>query len=332
MVLLSGMALGTPRWVQGGQVSRKLHLFADEALGRYGFPAGHPLGIDRQGAFLAELAAQDLERQVVRSASRVATRAELERFHTSEYVNKVLNAERQGLELLDDGDTPVFPGVFEAGASVVGAALEGLAQVMRGACRGTMQPIGGLHHARREHAAGFCVFNDLGVLIETLRLEHDIRRVAYVDIDVHHGDGVFYPFEDDADVIFADIHQDYRSLYPGTGRPEETGTGAAHGTKLNINLPPGAGDAEFLAAWPQVLRHLRRFAPQFVLFQCGADGMEGDALGHLRYSAQVHAHAARSLRHLADDLCAGRIMAFGGGGYNRRNLANAWCAVVRTLA
>jgi acetoin utilization protein AcuC len=176
------------------------------------------------------------------------------------------------------------------------------------------------------------VFNDLGVVIETLRAEYDIRRIAYIDIDVHHGDGIYYPFEDDPDLIFADIHEDYRYLYPGTGRDEETGKGKAKGTKLNINLPPGAGDKEFLEVWPKIVAHVRKFKPQFVVFQCGADGLDGDPLAHLTYSPQVHAHAARSLRHLADEMAAGRIMAFGGGGYNRKNLAKAWSGVLRELA
>lgn len=312
-------------------MKRPLHVYADDALARYGFPAEHPLGVDRQGAFLAELAAQGLDRDVLLRPSRMATREELERFHQGAHVDQVEHAERDGLELLDRGDTPVFPGVFEASATVVGAALAGLDAVMRGECRATFQPIGGLHHAARERAAGFCVFSDLGVVVETLRRDYGIRRVAYVDIDVHHGDGIFYAFEDDPELVFADVHQDWRTLYPGTGRAEETGRGAALGTKLNVNLPPGAGDAQFLAAWPRVLQHLRRLRPQFVLFQCGADAMAADPLGQLRYGVQVYAHAARSLRRLADETGAGRIMAFGGGGYDRRNLAAAWCAVVREL-
>jgi acetoin utilization protein AcuC len=202
---------------------------------------------------------------------------------------------------------------------------------MAGECRRTFQPIGGLHHARRDGAAGFCVFNDLGVVIESLRAVYGVRRVAYVDIDVHHGDGVFYAYEDDPDLIFADIHEDGRFLYPGTGHAHESGTGKARGTKLNIPLAPGAGDHTFTEAWTRVVAHLRAFQPQFFLFQCGADGLEGDPLAHLRYSPQVHAHAARSLCHLADEHAAGRLMAFGGGGYNRNNLARAWCSVLREL-
>jgi acetoin utilization protein AcuC len=315
----------------GGEDVKATCLYQGAALGRYGFPRGHPLGVDRQGAFLQEASRQRLDARVTLRAPRVATREEIERFHTHAHVERVLNAERDGLDFLDNGDTPVFPGVYDAGATVVGSALDGLHHVMRGDCRRTFQPIGGLHHARRESSAGFCVFNDLGVVIETLRSAFGIRRIGYVDIDVHHGDGVFYAYEDDAELIFADIHEDYRSLYPGTGRPDETGAGAARGTKLNVNLPSGAGDREFLAAWPDVVAHLRRFQPQFLLFQCGADGLDGDPLARLRYTPQVHAHAARSLVHLAEEFGAGRIMAFGGGGYDRGNLARAWCEVLREL-
>lgn len=306
-------------------------LHVGEGLARYGFPAGHPLGVDRQGAFLREAQPRGLLDDVVLRAPVMAGAEQIERFHTRPYIGRVHDAERDHLRFLDYGDTPVFPGIYEASATVVGSALDGLARIMRGEQRASFQPVGGLHHARRDAAAGFCVFNDIGVVIETLRSEYGIRRFAYVDIDVHHGDGIFYAFEDDPDLIFADVHEDYRSLYPGTGRPDETGKGAAAGTKLNINLPAGADDAAFLQAWPLVLAHLRRFDPQFILFQCGADGLEGDPLGQLRYSPQVHAHAARSLRHLADRSCAGRIMAFGGGGYNRDNLSRAWCAVLREL-
>lgn len=307
-------------------------LYYGEALGRYGFPQGHPLGADRQGAFFAEASAQGLTSMVEIVAPRAATRDEIERFHTSAYVDTVRNAQRDGLEYLDNGDTPVFPGVYDAGAAVVGSALDGLERVMRGECSRTFQPIGGLHHARRDGAAGFCVFNDLGVVIDSLRSLYDIRRVAYVDIDVHHGDGVFYAYEEDPDLIFADIHEDGRYLYPGTGDAQETGKGEARGTKLNIPLAPGAGDQAFFEAWPGVIAHLRRFKPQFVLFQCGADGLDGDPLAHLTYTPRVHAHAARSLCHLADELAAGRLMAFGGGGYDRRNLAKAWSNVLRELA
>ena len=310
-------------------MSGRVCLYAGEALGRYGFPDGHPLGEDRQGAFLREAIARGLDKGVSILTAPRASRAEIERFHTHSHVDRVQHAEAGCAEFLDNGDTPVFPGVYEAAATVVGAGLDGLSRVMTGETRRTFQPIGGLHHARRDGAAGFCVFNDLGVVVETLRALYGVRRVAYVDIDVHHGDGVFYAYEDDSELIFADIHEDGLFLYPGTGHAHETGTGKARGTKLNIPLAPGAGDHAFSEAWPRVVAHLREFQPQFFLFQCGADGLDGDPLAHLRYSPQVHAQAARSLCHLADEYAAGRLMAFGGGGYNRGNLAKAWCSVLR---
>jgi acetoin utilization protein AcuC len=315
----------------GGKMTASVSLYYGEALGRYGFPRDHPLGEDRQGVFFREATARGLDQAVAIMPPRQASRAEIERFHTKAHVDLVERAEARGLEFLDNGDTPVFPGVFQAGATVVGSALDGLSRVMRGESLRTFQPIGGLHHARRDRSAGFCVFNDLGVVIETLRSEYGIQRVAYVDIDVHHGDGVFYAYEADPDLIFADIHEDGHYLYPGTGHAQETGQGKAKGTKLNIPLKPGAGDKEFLEAWPRVVAHVREHHPQFFVFQCGADGLEGDPLAHLRYSSQAHAHAARSLCHLAVELGAGRIMAFGGGGYNRDNLAKAWCSVLREL-
>jgi acetoin utilization protein AcuC len=320
------LALAAPLAVAENTMNACLHV--DDTLGRYGFPEGHPLGIDRQGAFLREAGAQGLMPRVRIANGRAATRKEIERFHTAEYVSRVADAEKNGVEWLDQGDTPVFPGVYEISAHVVGSALAGLEEVMSGACPRTVQPIGGLHHAGRAHAAGFCVFNDLGVAIETLRSRYAIKRVGYVDIDVHFGDGVFYAFEEDPDLIFADIHQDGRTLYPGTGHAHESGKGAAQGTKLNLPLAPRSGDREFLEAWQQVEAHFEKFAPEFIVFQCGADGLEGDPLANLRYSPAVHAHAAKRLRALADKHARGRIMAFGGGGYNRMNLGKAWSAVL----
>ena len=186
-------------------------------------------------------------------------------------------------------------------------------------------------HASRGHAAGFCVFNDCGVAAEVLRSRFGLKRVAYVDIDAHHGDGVFYSFEDDPYLLFADIHEDGRYLYPGTGAASETGVGAAKGTKLNLPLPPGADDAEFHRAWARIETYLEESQPEFILFQCGADSLEGDPITHLRLSEEAHAHAATRLCALANRSAQGRLLAMGGGGYNRRNLARAWTRVVRSM-
>jgi acetoin utilization protein AcuC len=307
------------------------HLFVSRELGRYGFPEGHPLSVDRQGVFLALARARKLDKSVVLGDSAPASREAIERFHAAEYVDRVLEASRKGKGYLDYGDTPAFEGCYEITAHVVGAALEGARRILAGEARRSFQPIGGLHHARRSGAAGFCVFNDPGVLIETLRAEHGVRRVAYVDIDVHHGDGVYYEFEDDPDVVAVDIHEDGQFLYPGTGSTHETGRGAAQGAKLNLPLAPGAGDSEFLRAWDKAERFLDAARPEFFILQCGADGLAGDPLAHLRLTPAAHAHAARRLVALAERHAQGRLMAFGGGGYSLENLAMAWCAVLEVL-
>lgn len=306
-------------------------LVTGEKIARYGFGDGHPFGPDRHDAFMRELKSEALDTVVQHLEPRTATRAELETFHTPAYIDLVVERSASGQGYLDAGDTPAYRGVFEAACNVVGGTLTALEAIMSGQAQRAFVPIAGLHHASRGHAAGFCVFNDCGVAAEILRRRFGLKRVAYVDIDAHHGDGVFYSFEDDPYLQFADIHEDGRFLYPGTGAASETGIGAAKGTKLNLPLPPGADDSEFHRAWNRVEAYLEESQPEFILFQCGADSLEGDPITHLRLSEEAHAHAAARLCKLAQQSAQGRVLAMGGGGYNRRNLARAWTRVVRSL-
>jgi acetoin utilization protein AcuC len=306
-------------------------VFLNDQTAAYGFSGGHPFGTDRQAAFWSEAERRGMPGRLARGEPRCAARAELKTFHSAQYLDFVAARSKQGISFLDSGDTPAEPGIYEHAAWVVGATLAAASEIAKGRLRRAFVPIGGLHHAGRDHAAGFCVFNDIGVAIEMLRREFQIRRIAYIDIDAHHGDGVFYAFEADPDLIIADAHEDGRTLYPGTGRAEETGRGAAAGTKLNVAMPAGAGDEAFLAAWPRIEEFVRKHRPEFVLFQCGTDSLAGDPITHLQYSPAAHAHAATRLAALAEDCCAGRLLAMGGGGYNRDNLARGWCAVIEAL-
>jgi acetoin utilization protein AcuC len=312
-------------------MSQKVGLVAGEKIARYGFGEGHPFGPDRHDVFLRELRQEVQESDLLQLEPRTATRAELELFHNPLYIDLVIERSATGQGYLDAGDTPAYRGVYEAASNVVGATLTAVEAIMAGACRRAFIPIAGLHHASRGHAAGFCVFNDCGIAAESLRRKHGLKRVAYVDIDAHHGDGVFYGFEDDPDMGFADMHEDGRFLYPGTGAAEETGTGAAVGTKLNLPLQPGATDADFHVAWERIEAYVRKHEPEFILFQCGADSLEGDPITHLCFTEEAHAHAAARLCVLANELCQGRVLAMGGGGYNRRNLARAWTRVVKSF-
>src|SRR5579863_9308170 len=316
------------RSVSGAMAS--VGVVLSERLARYGFGDGHPFGPDRLAAFVREFGARNLAGRVTEIEPRLASDAELRSFHSPTYLEFVRERSASGVGLLDAGDTPAFKGVYEAAAGIVGATLAAMEAVMEERCRRAFVPIAGLHHAARNRAAGFCVFNDCGVAIEQLK-RLGLTSIAYVDIDAHHGDGVFYAFEDDAAVVFADLHEDGRYLYPGTGAFEETGRGSAQGMKLNVPLPPGADDAVFDKVWPHVMAHLSKFAPQFIILQCGADSLEGDPITHLRLSPETHGKAARELASLADSLGHGRVLALGGGGYNRNNLAQAWSSVVENL-
>ena len=346
-------------------MSTETVVFVGDELSEHRFPDGHPVSsIDRQGAFWAEAVVRGLDKHVVIGVPRLATREELERFHTPDYVSWVKLRSEIGDGYLDDrrirsqrfgqehqlqqhlrrigddyrnddglrgGDTPAFPGVFERGAVVSGTALEGLDRIMKGQTCRTFQPIGGHHHARPSSAAGFCVFNDLGVVIETLRSRFGVQRVGYVDIDAHHGDGIYYHYEADPELIIVDVHEDGNFLYPGSGHRYEIGRSLAQGTKLNLPLRPGDGDIEFFAAWAEGLSHLRCHTPEFLILQCGADGLVGDPMTDLCYTPAVHARVVRELRALAEEMCDGRLMVFGGGGYNPDNVAAAWTNALTAL-
>jgi len=302
-----------------------------ESLAQYGFGQGHPFGLDRYAAFAAEFEKRGLIHRVTIHEPVVAKDQTILTFHTPEYLEQVKRQSIAGQGYLDYGDTPAFVGVYEAAATVVGTTLAAVHAVMRQQTQRAFIPIAGLHHARRDMAGGFCVFNDCGVAIEVLRKEYGLRRIAYVDIDAHHGDGVFYSYEADPEVAIVDFHEDGRYLYPGTGTADETGTGAARGTKLNIPMPPLANDVTFLQHWDRAENFIRQVQPEIILLQCGADSILGDPLTHLAYTPATHGYATRRLCQIADQFCQGRVVAMGGGGYNRVNLANTWCEVVTAL-
>jgi acetoin utilization protein AcuC len=261
-----------------------------------------------------------------------AEESDLLLFHTKAYVEFVGQSSKVGTGSLDYGDTPSFKGVFEASLYPVGSTLSGLRTVLDGRFDHFFNPVGGLHHARRDRAGGFCVFNDAAIAISELLERKRMKTVAYVDIDAHHGDGVFYAFESDPRVIIGDIHEDGRFLYPGTGGSHETGSKGAEGTKMNIPMAPWAGDPEFVKAFDRIDGFIRGFRPEFILLQCGADCLSGDPITQLSYTSAVHAYAARKLHELAHEVCDGRILAMGGGGYDPLNVAEAWTAVMSQLS
>ncbi len=307
-------------------------VYYGEALATYGFGEGHPFGPDRLDAFWNAARQSGLDKKVEIASPVSASREELEAFHTQTYIEKLIRLSAKGSGTLDCGDTPAYPGIYESASVVAGCVLDGVRRIMSGKTNRAFVPIAGLHHARRDTAAGFCAVNDIGILIEGLRREHGIKRIAYVDIDAHHGDGVFYEYEDDPDVYIADIHEDGNYLYPGTGFSSEVGTGNAIGSKLNLPLtPPYVQDEDFYKAWERVEEFLAMAKPEFIILQAGADSVLGDPITHMALTPSAHVHATRQLCRIADEHCQGRLLATGGGGYNRSNIAKTWCAVLEAL-
>ena len=310
--------------------SRVVAVYTGEALGRYGFE-DHPFGEDRIHAFWDEMHIRHLDYQVRVFHPAIASEEQLLYFHTPEYVEKVKALSATGEGLLDYGDTPAYKGVFEDASVVVGTVVDAVHKLMNNQARRIFVPIAGLHHSMPDTASGFCVFNDVGVAIKVLEQEYQLERIAYVDIDAHHGDGLYYPFESDPKVIFADIHEDGRYNFPQSGFSHEVGKQAAKGRKLNIPLLPLSADDDFFMMWEKVESFIRRWEPQFIIMNCGADGLNGDPLAHLHYTARAHRRAATSLCEIAEEFAEGRILGVGGGGYDLHNVGKAWVAVVDAL-
>jgi acetoin utilization protein AcuC len=307
-------------------------VYLGDKLAAYGFGEEHPFGPQRHHVFEQAFYRQALDEHVDILSPVKTDNKTLKIFHTAEYVEKIIEQSKFGVGYLDNGDTPAFIGMYEAVCYVAGTMVNAIERLMDAQYKRAFVPIAGLHHARRNTAAGFCVINDCGIAIETLFKKFHLQRVAYVDIDAHHGDGVFYSFEEDPRLIFVDLHEDGRFLYPGTGDISETGTGKAAGTKLNIPMPPQADDELFFKMWPHVEKFLEKHQPEFILFQCGADSIKGDPITDMAYSEKAHAYAAKRLTIIADKYCGGKLLAMGGGGYNHENIAKTWTAVVSALS
>jgi acetoin utilization protein AcuC len=250
----------------------------------------------------------------------VASRPTLETFHRPGYLEFVEQASGLAKEiLLDTGDTPSFPGCYEATARIVQGAVDALDDTLEHR-HPAFHPSGGLHHAHPDRASGFCIFNDVAIAVaHALGKGH---RVAYVDIDAHHGDGVMYGFYDSGKVLDIDFHQDGRTLFPGTGFPHETGRGDGAGLKVNLPLPPGAGDEALVPLFRRVVPPLlRKFRPDVIILQHGVDGHYGDEIAHLQYSPAGYAEIDRMILALAREITGGRLLVAGGGGYRAESVS-----------
>lgn len=212
-------------------------------------------------------------------------------------------------------DDPAFIGMHEASARVVTGTVESCRAVWEGTTEHGVNFTGGLHHAMPAMASGFCIYNDIAIGIQWL-LDHGVERVAYVDIDVHHGDGVEKIFWDDPRVLTISLHETGRALFPGTGWPTDIGGSGAQGAAVNIALPPGITDAGWLRAiHATVMPLVRSFKPQVLVTQHGCDTHAEDPLAHFAVTVDAQRSAADALHRLSHEVCQGKWVALGGGGY-----------------
>ncbi len=290
----------------------------DRSLTGYDFGPAHPMKPFRVD--LTMRLAEALDVGLLAVPAPHATDADLLSVHRPDLIEAVrrssadpsLHDPRHGL---GTDDNPTFARMHEASRHVVGASIEAARRVWEGESIHAANIAGGLHHALPDLVSGFCVYNDIAVAIRWL-LDHGAQRVAYVDVDVHHGDGVQQIFYDDPRVLTISLHETGQMLFPGTGFPDETGGPGAEGTSVNVALPPGTGDAGWLRAFHAVVPPLvRAFAPDVLVTQHGCDSHRDDPLAHLMLTVDGHRASYLALHDLAHEVCEGRWVATGGGGY-----------------
>jgi acetoin utilization protein AcuC len=294
-----------------------LHVAWDERLTGYDFGPGHPLAPVRvELTFALATAFGVLGRDGVDVvAPAPATVDELELIHDPAYIDAVKAGRANPFFGLGTPDNPVFPAMHEASALVGGATLAAARAVHGGSTQHGINVAGGLHHAMRGNASGFCIYNDPAMAIKWL-LGQGVEKIAYVDVDVHHGDGVEAAFYGDPRVLTISLHEHPTTLFPGTGLPSDNGAPGAEGMAVNVALPAGTGDAGWLRAFDAVVPPLlRAFGPQILVSQHGCDSHRLDPLAHLELSVDAQRTAAAWLHRLAHEVAGGRWLATGGGGY-----------------
>jgi acetoin utilization protein AcuC len=294
----------------------------DDGLTQYDFGLGHPMApirVDLTMRLARALGVLDLPDVVVVPAP-LATDDELLLVHEPGYIAAVREmGESPGDRDLEHGlgteDNPCFSGMHHASAHIAGATLAAARRVWSGESLHAVNISGGLHHAMATMASGFCIYNDPAIAIAWM-LANGAQRIAYVDIDVHHGDGVQAAFYNDPRVLTISLHESPRTLFPGTGDPSEIGGPGAEGTSVNVALPPGTDDAGWLRAFHAVVPPLlREFRPDVVVSQHGCDSHADDPLAHLMLSVDGQRRAHAALHDLAHEVSGGRWIATGGGGY-----------------
>jgi len=277
----------------------------------------HPENPLRLKKIIEHLEKLDYLRRLRLISPRPASPEDVELVHDGEYVAAISHAFEKGVRYLDP-DTPICSTSYRVALLAAGGVLEGIKSIMKKEVQNALvlcRPPG--HHATRNRAMGFCIFNNVAIGAKYLTRNYQLDRVAVVDVDVHHGNGTQEIFYDDPAVLYVSLHQ--FPHYPGTGRADETGEGKARGTNLNIPIPPGAGDSEYMGLMEtKVVPKLRDFSPQFILLSLGFDAHSSDYLSQMELTDDGYRKMTEKLVETAGDLCRGRFLSVLEGGYNLR--------------
>jgi acetoin utilization protein AcuC len=273
------------------------------------------------------------------AAGHLASNDELLLVHDQDYIDAVMNASKSredDMSFLDygigPGDNPTFEHMHEAAAMISGASITAVDAVMEGGSDHAINISGGLHHALRNRASGFCIYNDCSIAIEHACKKYGIR-VVYLDTDAHHGDGVQWSFYDRPDVLTISLHEDGRFLFPGTGFVDEIGTGAGEGFSVNLPFEPGVYDKLYVDAFEQIVPPIiRAFKPDLIISQNGCDTHYTDPLAGMSLSTGSYESIYATIHNLAHEVCDGRLVALGGGGYQIYEVVpRAWTLLAADL-
>lgn len=318
-------------------MSDSVALVWDDALRAYDFGPGHPLApirVELAMRLIRDFGLLDREHVQILTPVVAASSAELQAVHDPDYIAAVRRASVNPRDVdpargIGTPDDPAFAGMHEAAALVAGATLMACQAVHGGRAQHAVNLAGGLHHAMPDAAAGFCIYNDISVGIAWL-LDQGVERIAYIDVDVHHGDGVQRMFYDDPRVLTVSVHESPMSLFPGTGYPEEIGGPGALGRAVNLALPAGTGDQGWLRAFHAVVPAvLEAFDPQVIVSQHGCDSHVDDPLAHLMLTIDGQRMSYEAIHRWAHRYAGGRWIAVGGGGYEWVDVVpRAWTHLV----
>ena len=308
-------------------------VYCDEIKG-YDFGPGHPFRSDRYVNFMKLLRATVAGFEEVEP--RRASDEELLLVHDSGYINSLLAESKGGWEAGYSHlspDTPLQPGMEEAARWIVGASITAAKVVRQGKSPHAVGVGGGLHHARRDYGAGFCIYNDVAVCALNLLENYGLERVLILDTDAHAGDGTCHILFEEPRVLFIDLHQDPRTLYPGTGFAHEIGDGKGLGFTVNVPLPPGASDQAYEYALDHVFAPLaEEFRPQIIIRSGGSDPHFADELTDLGLTLEGFTMIGRKVKEVAERVCEGRRVDLLGSGYNQTILPLGWLALVNGSA